>query len=577
MTKEFQNSSNPNIFYIGILCSTVLQLYYSHYIPIQFIPAPHDDLLFFRLAENIANLKWLGVFEQTTLIKGFSYPFFLSTSIFFKFPLRLLEACLICVASFYFVMSVRKMIPNSFLSVALYVVIIFYPFQYSLIDFRLLRDMIYFPLILIIISALFFIYLDAANKTNERISRLFHPAILGFAFFFFWHTREEGIWIAPTLLIFSFFLCRKYLHEKNIDTLLKKIVVVILAFGLLQSILVGLNAYKYRTIVVTILKNSNFQSGYASLHRLDSNKSLYEDISKRDWDALFLASPSVAELQPFVQGEGYRFWTTITCDAMRSQGYNLALSGCPNIMPPGNVQFALMDALFQIGYRNPADISQYMGRVALEIDNACDAKKLKCQSKPFFMLSRNIFQEGIPASVLWPNFLRATQIAAMPKSIALSEFSSYFDLNMVPKMRDKLGGYLFDPKNVAGLGGAEKLHESGVSKFIISFHPSVVRIFTLISCLYSWFMAISWSFLIFAMLLVLKSKNPIGLLIGGFLILSISRILLISVLDYYAMAPISQTYLMSGTSALFVAEVVSVVYLISYWLVKQKPGYKLPN
>jgi hypothetical protein len=571
MTKEFQNSSNPNIFYIGILCATVLQLFYSHYIPLQLIPAPHDDLLFYRLAENIANLKWLGVFDQTTLIKGFSYPLFLSISIFFKFPLRLLEACLICIASFYFVMSVRKMIPNSFLVVVLYSVIIFYPFQYSLIDFRLLRDMIYFPLILIIVSTLFFIYLDGSNKANGRLSRFFHPATLGITFFFFWHAREEGIWVVPTILIISFFICRKYLQEKNTGALLKKIIVFILVFGLLQSILVGLNAYKYRTIVVTILKNSNFQSGYASLHRIDSTKSWYEDISKQDWDALFLASPAVAELQPFVQGEGYRFWTTITCDAMRSQGYNLGLSGCPNVMPPGNVQFALMDALFQIGYRKPADISQYMSRVALEIDGACEAKKLKCKSKPPFMLSRNIFQEGIPAPVLWANILRATQIAAKPKSITLSEFSSYFDLNMVPKMRDKMGGYLFDPKNVVDLGGAEKLQESEVTQFFISSHPGVERTYSFISLLYSLFMAVAWLLLIPAIYLIYKSRSPLGMLICGFVILFISRILLISILDYYAMAPISSLYLMSGTNALFVAEVLSAVFLIAYSVNKSNP------
>jgi len=569
MTKKFQNSSNPNIFFIGILCSTVLQFSFSYYIPIQFIPAPHDDLLFYRLAENIANLKWLGVFDQTTLIKGFSYPLFLSTSIFFNFPLRLLEACLICIASFYFVMSVRKMIPNSFLSVALYAVIIFYPFQYSLIDFRLLRDMIYFPLILIIISALFFIYHEASNKTNGRLSRFFHPAILGITFFFFWHAREEGIWVVPTLLFFSFFICCKYLQEKNIGVLFKKIMVVILVFGLFQSILVGLNTYKYRIIVVTILKNSNFQSGYASLHRIDSTKSWYEDISKQDWDALFLASPAVAELRPFVEGEGYRFWTNITCDAMRSQGYSLEQTRCPDAMPPGNVQFALMDALFQIGYRKPADISQYMAKVTLEIDSACESKKLKCKSKPPFMLSRNILEEGIPPSVLWANVWRATHLTAIPESISLSEFSSYFDLNMVPKMREKLGGYLFNPKSVAVLGGAEKLHESGLTQFFISSHPRVERIYTFITHLYSWFMAISWVFLIPAMYLIYKSRAPLGILISGFLILFASRILLISILDYYAMAPISSSYLMSGTSALFVAEVLSIVYLIGY-LVKQR-------
>lgn len=567
MTEEFQNSSNPNIFFIGILCVTVLQLFYSYYIPIQLIPAPHDDLLFYRLAENIANLKWLGVFDQTTLIKGFAYPLFLSISIFFKFPLRLLEACLICIASFYFVMSVRKMIPNSSLAVVLYSAIIFYPFQYSLIDFRLLRDMIYFPLIMIIISALFFVYLDASNKANRRLSIFFHPAILGVAFFFFWHAREEGIWVAPTLLVFSFFICRKYLQEKNIGLLFKKIAVLILAFGLLQSILVGLNAYKYRTIVVTIFKNSNFQSGFASLHRIDSTKSWYEDISKQDWSALFLASPAVAELQPFVQGEGYRFWTIITCDAMRSQGYNLVLSGCPNVMPPGNVQFALMDALFQIGYRNPADISKYMGRVALEVDSACETKKLKCKSKPPFMLSRNIFEEGIPPSILWANIWRSTQIMAIPKSVTLSDFSAYFDLNMVPKMRNNLGGFLFQPKKIDTVESAEKLKDSGgIHQFFISSYPYIERFYTSLSKAYSWFMAVAWLFLFPAIYLVLKFRNLLGILIGGYLILAISRIFLISILDYYAMAPISPLYLMSGTSALFVAEVLSLVYLMGYWV-----------
>ena len=551
---------------LGILGVTALKILWSYYIPLQLIPAPHDDLLFYRLAESVANLKWLGVFEQTTLIKGFSYPLFLSLSIFFSIPLRILEGALICSTSLYFVFAVKRVITNKLLILLLYTALIFYPFHYSLVDFRLLRDMIYSPLLLCIFSALFYIYLDANLKVTNRLILVLHPTVFSLALFFFLHTREEGIWIAPALVLFLIFIYRGYVSNANIIILLKKIFVMISVFAVLQGILLGLNTYKYRFTVVTILKDANFQSGFASLHRINSQKKWYEDISKQDWDTLFLASPAVAELRPFVQGGGYRFWTTITCDAMRSQGYNLALSDCPNVMPPGNVQFALMDALFQIGYRNPADISQYMGRVALEIDDACEAKKLKCKSKPPFMLSRNIFQEGIPTPVLWANIFRATQIAVIPKSISLSEFSSYFDLNMVPKMREKLGGYLFEPRNISTLVDTEKFQELSIHQFFISSHPNIVKTYTFISRLYTWFMAVSWLILIPVIYLFYKTRVPLGILIGGFLILFVSRILLISILDYYAMAPISSLYLMSGTYALFVAEIVSLVYLAHFYI-----------
>ena len=544
MNKEFINQSNSKNLLIGFLVITAFKLLLSYYIPIQFIPAPHDDYLFYRLAESIANLKWLGVFDQTTLIKGFTYPFFLSLSIFFKIPLRLMEAFLICIAALYFVNSIRRFIPSLTISLLIYAAIIFNPLQYSLIDFRLLRDMIYFPLLLVILAANFYIYQNASKKSLVWSDQFIHPMILGFSLFFFWNTREEGIWVIPALLFFLIFLLIHYLREKSLRLLLKKICIAILAFGLLQAILVGLNTYKYRFVVVTILKDVSFQSGYASLHRLDSSKLWYEDISKQDWNNLFLASPAVAELRPFVEGEGYRFWTGITCEAMRSQGYSLDNSGCPDVMPPGNVQFALMDALFQIGYRKPAEISEYMGRVADEIDHACDQKKLACKAKPPFMLSRNIFEHGIPPAILLKNIVRSITVMASPKPISISDFPAYFDLNMVPKMRKQLGAYLFEPQVSSGLWNPIQLNQSGVSQFFISSNIWLDKIFLITSQIYSWFIKISWIAFFPLFFVLLRSKNPIGILIASFIILASSRVGLMAILDYYAMAPISSLYLM---------------------------------
>lgn len=572
MIKEFSSQIHARSLLIGILVITVFKFLLSYYIPIQFIPAPHDDYLFYRLAENIANLKWLGVFDQTTLIKGFTYPFFLSLSIFFKIPLRLMEGFLICTAALYFVNSIRRFIPGITFLLFIYAAIIFNPLQYSLIDFRLLRDMIYFPLILLILAANFYIYQDAEKKSLVWSNQFIHPMILGFSLFFYWNTREEGVWVIPTLLFFLIFLIIHYIREKSTRLLLKKISIAILAFGILQAILVGLNTYKYRFVVVTILKDASFQSGYASLHRLDSPKLWYEDISKQDWNSLFLASPAAAELRPFVEGEGYRFWTGISCEAMRSQGYSLDNSGCPDVMPPGNVQFALMDALFQIGYRKPAEISQYMRRVADEIDLACDEKRLACKAKAPFMLSRNIFEYGIPPKILLKNIIRSITVIVSPKPISISDFSAYFDLNMVPKMRKQLGGYLFEPQVSSGPWNPIQLNQSGVNQFFISSNIWLDKIIQITSQLYSWFIKISWVAFFPLFFVLLRSKSPIGILIASFIILASSRVGLMAIMDYYAMAPISSLYLMSGTYALFMAEILSILYLISYWMSKRNCG-----
>jgi hypothetical protein len=222
-----------------------------------------------------------------------------------------------------------------------------------------------------------------------------------------------------------------------------------------------------------------------------------------------------------------------------------------------------MDALFQIGYRKPAEISQYMGRVADEIDRACDERKLVCKTKPPFMLSRNIFEYGIPPAILFKNIVRSITVMASPKSISIAEFSAYFDLTMVPQMRKQLGAYLFEPQVSSGLWNPIQINQSGVNQFFISSNIWLDNIFQITSQIYSWFIKISWISFFPLFFVLLRSKSPIGVLIVSFIILAISRVSLMAILDYYAMAPISPLYLMSGTFVLFMDVILSVLYLIS--------------
>jgi hypothetical protein len=106
-------NSTSQSFRLVLIFSIIIKLIYSFYIPINIIPSsPHDDYLFYRLAESISEFKWLGGYLNTTLIKGPIYPLFISISIFTHIPLRLIESVLIISVAFYVITYIRYFIKS---------------------------------------------------------------------------------------------------------------------------------------------------------------------------------------------------------------------------------------------------------------------------------------------------------------------------------------------------------------------------------------------------------------------------------------------------------------------------------
>src|ERR1700681_4912126 len=62
-------------FILGL--SAVYVLVYVH-TPLAIMLLPHDDTLFVKLGRYLAEGKWLGPFDQSTLMKGPGYPLFLA-------------------------------------------------------------------------------------------------------------------------------------------------------------------------------------------------------------------------------------------------------------------------------------------------------------------------------------------------------------------------------------------------------------------------------------------------------------------------------------------------------------------
>ena len=177
---------NINGFGLAIAALCLLKLIFAYFLPVNLISyLNHDDFLFYRLAENIAQTNWLGEYQATTLIKGFVYPAFLALSLKTHLSMRLLEAILVCTSSYYFVSSLHRFFKPKFLLV-LFAMLLFYPLQYGATEFRLVRDAIYPQLLLLIFTALFFLYQHPKNKLHWK--QVCHLLIFSISLFLFLNT-----------------------------------------------------------------------------------------------------------------------------------------------------------------------------------------------------------------------------------------------------------------------------------------------------------------------------------------------------------------------------------------------------
>lgn len=439
---------NKNKYYFYIVFIFCLKIIFSYYIPVNLNPgAPHDDTLFYRLGLSISNGHWLGTYDPTTLIKGIGYPLFLSLAIKLHLPIRVLESLLICGSSFYFILSLNKFYDKRILAIGL-TILVFYPYQYGPLDFRLLRDMIYPQLLLIIFASVFYIISNSTEFWKKF--NYIHGLILGASLYFFVNTREEGIWIYPSL--FLGILIGLFLYKKN--GLLSKFLYTVLLSVLVFIFLLYSHKYlNYRTLgapITNIFKESNFQKGYGSLLRVSSSNLTYDTVTKNTWEEIFKVSPTSALLKKYIIGPSYQGWLDTGCDALKSIQRDMTLSSCyssnPSI-PVGHFMFALMDAISSAGNNDPKTISAFMKQLSIEIDQACDKAEIKCTNKPLFMMPSHLFNQSIFDVRILKIFNIALFNTINYENPNLANYELSPHLQSLLPMHKKMGGYLFPPKN----------------------------------------------------------------------------------------------------------------------------------
>jgi hypothetical protein len=326
-----------------------------------------DDALYIRLANAIVNNEWLGAYNNLTLSKMPGYPLWIAFNHLLGLPLLFTQQLLYVIAGLIFLVPLRKVINNPTILIVLYTVYLLNP----AIETRVMREGIYPAL-----SVLVFAALVGSYVYREKILQLFLWSVfLGLSLSMLWLTREEGVWIIPSLIIImGYTVFQLYQTYKFSGNFLKRVVFLVLPFVvLLISIdtIASINKTYYEDHNLIEINSKPFISAYGALSRVKHPQwkrylPVPEDVRRK----IYSVSPAFKEIEPFLEGEVGKRWVPLTCGFYPNT--------CPDI---GGAWFmwALREAVSYAGYHQSATkAKEYYQRLATEVNSACEKDFLDC-------------------------------------------------------------------------------------------------------------------------------------------------------------------------------------------------------
>lgn len=325
--------------------------------------AGHDDAWFISRAESMMKGEWMGDFNQMTLIKGVGYSYFLIFNKFLGTPITLTLAALYLVASLLFVYVLRKIGISKLTALSLFAFLIYQP---ALFPTRIIRDNIYYSLLLIAISGLMSAVLCKSDKY-----KIFTIGFSGLCFGLYWITREEGVWVLPGfsfIILYGVFVRSK---ENGGFRLLLNVLTIYISTALIPPIGTGLvNYYKYGVFQITDFKSSSFTNVLNSLNRVNVGEEIqFLPVPKIKREAIYKVSPSFRELQPYFENPSNE-WKRPGCAVYKNTCSDYA---------GGWFMWALRDGVSSLGYyKDPKSAANYYERVTGEINLACNNRALSC-------------------------------------------------------------------------------------------------------------------------------------------------------------------------------------------------------
>lgn len=367
----------PGLEAVAIFALISLKLVLASDLRLSVLPAArHDDVLFIQQAQSLLQGKWLGAFNELTLAKGPVYPLFLAAVSRIGWPLLRVETLLHALAVVLFLQALRPLVPSATARLALGALLLFDPHTLSGAAMgRILRSGLQPALTLLTLAG--FIGLASRLRTSGAWAVAW-SLLAGVSLALFWHCREEGLWLLPSLALLLAAAVVEGWRAGPAGRARCLAVAALPALFLFGSseLLRAANCQAYGAPVTVDVRDGAFPAAYGALLRLTPDRfAARVPVTRAVFRRACEASPALAELRPFLEGEIGRRWTEV------SQGVDPDPSAVGEIQG-GWFQWALRESAAAAGhYRTAADADAFWARVAREVNAAADTGRLAAGSR----------------------------------------------------------------------------------------------------------------------------------------------------------------------------------------------------
>ncbi|HTW93528.1 MAG TPA: hypothetical protein VMD30_01960 [Tepidisphaeraceae bacterium] len=339
------------------------------YFPTTVIAGGYDDQLFVRLGTQIAAGHWLGTYDQLTLAKGPGLPLFLAACHALRLPLNIADPLLYVLFCIVMVRAVEPVIGKGWGSVILFAILLFNPISFGVDNMaRVLRERIYPALSGIALAGAIAIYL----RRNESPRRVWAwGVLLAVSLAVGWITREEGIWLWPSLAILAGAAVVGVVRssEKRRGWRIAMVLAPLALAACLVGVVAGINWMEYGRFLIVEFKDPAFVSAYGAMTRVDpADQRRFVPVSSQALRMMYRTCPAVAELQPYLNGPNGQFWKNLTHETFpRIKGEIGGAWFC----------WVLRDAVAASGHAgNATEAEHFYAAIASQINAACDTGRL---------------------------------------------------------------------------------------------------------------------------------------------------------------------------------------------------------
>lgn len=263
--KKVKKFIKKHWFIISILVISLARFLFTYKLPSFYISnMNYDDRLMINQTTSLLKGEYLGIYGYRTLVKGPIFPFLLFLIKLYKLSHSCAFTLLYIFSCLFFTNSLKNIIKDKKYLLLIYLILLFNPATYSQDLFqRLYRNSIS-------ITEFLFFFGCVINVLFNKNKKIYHYLLYGLSLSLMFLTREDNIWVYPTIL---FVIAYNFFKEKKARTILINIV-PILILSLSLNIISFVNYKHYGIYTYNEIQKSEFHNTYKKILQIKDDKKI---------------------------------------------------------------------------------------------------------------------------------------------------------------------------------------------------------------------------------------------------------------------------------------------------------------